>query len=313
MTPEQIAVYFPIGHSSSNDKHRRVRYQIDKKDGWKHFVATSVKPVLDLGVKTVQLHNPGGVSSSDGFMRFGQFSLAKAQGLDFINDFVDAFKPVTDSGVRVIGYIGSPDDVPDLWDTDGTIDRDWEPDDDDAPIKLNPMSMMDLRESTLKEFEHFRDAGVGLGLDRSSNKGPNSLSWWLCNREIHEGRRPVVELISQHDHPWFWNFDQLILYRSLRPRAIEQTKALYIERYPQLGTVDKWYPKKTFVLFRNNVRFTEGQLGGRTFKLWHDATQLVEWWNELRALNSENDIVPMMPALLIKKLIQQDLLKEMAD
>ncbi len=313
MTPEQIAVYFPIGHTSRDDERRRVRYSIDAPNGWNHFVNKRLGPIIDLGVKTIQIHNPGGVHISDGFMRFGQFSLAKAQGLDFINDFVEAFSPITKDGIRIIGYIGSPDDIPELWDEDGDIDRDWELDDNDAPIKYNPMSMQDLKAPLLEEFKHFRDAGVCLGLDRSTDKGPDSFSWWLCNREAQAGRQPVVELIARNDHPWFWDFDQLILYRSLRPRAIEQTKTTYINRYPQLGTIDAWYPKKTFVLFRNTTKFTEGELRGRAFKLWHDARQMVEWWNELRSLNSKSDIVPMVPAQVLRKLIKQDLLKELSD
>ncbi len=313
MTPEQVAIYFPIGHTSHDASRRGVKYLIEKKGGWKKFIKAEVQPALDLGVKTIQIHNPAGVGISDKFMRFDQFSLAKSEGLDFENDFVKAFSRLTNRGIRVIGYIGSPDDIPQLWDAGGDIDRDWLLDDDDAQIKHNPFSMQDLRTPILDEFKHFRDSGVDLGMDRSTEKGPDSISWWLCHKETQEGRRPVLELLAPIDRPWFWNYDQLILYRSLVPRCIEQEKAVYINRYPELGTSDRWYPKKTFVLFRSTVNFTQGQRKGQSVSLWRDATPLVEWWNHLRSLNSKNDIVLMTTAKVLQKLIDQDLLKELAD
>lgn len=312
MTPDQVAVYFAIGNSSTDDSHRRVKYDIDSEDGWQRFVAEHVQPVLDLGVVTIELHNPGGVAWSDGFMRFDQFSLADEAGLDFKNDFHAAFSPLVKQGVRVIGYIGSPDDIPVLFDRDGTYDAEPGLDADDAWIKANPYIMRDLRWNILNEFRHFRRAGVDLAIDRASPKGPEGLSFWIVHGERVRGRQPVIEPTATRAMRHWWDTDQLVLYRTFYPWHIEGAKQSHLDRFPQLGK-ESWYTGTTFVLFRNTVRFTQGSRAGQVVRLWRDATPLVEWWNEIRELDPEAKIVPMMGRATLERLIKQDLLKELAD
>jgi len=300
MTPEQVAIYFPVAHSARDESRRNVKYDLEKPDGWKRFVATSVQPILDTGVKTIQLHNPGGHKLTEKNMRFRQFSLAQEEGFDFINDFTEAFKPIVDSGVRVIAYVGSPDDM------DRLRGEAWQ--------KAPPEELAGLPQLVVREFRHIRAAGVCLGLDNVTTKGPESLSWWIANEEQARGRRPVVEMTARNDarHWWGPGFDQLALFRTFSPRHMEGTSRSFVRDYPQLGGGD-WYAGTTFVLFRQIVNFKTGKLEGQKFSLWRDATPVVGWWNAIRRRDSVNKIVPMMHPDVFQRLVKQDLLKELAN
>ena len=99
--------HFPIGHSSINAANRRVGWNLAEQ-GWDGFVENQIQPVIDSGVRRIMLHNPFGVNGT-GAMQFDQYTEAQDAGLDWLTDgFVEAWKPITDSGVQVIGYIGSP-------------------------------------------------------------------------------------------------------------------------------------------------------------------------------------------------------------
>lgn len=314
MTPSQVAVYIPIAHSVSNPDRLNVKYDLEKPDGWKRFVVTHVQPLVDKGVKTIQLHNPGGHDLAGGNMRFRQFSIARERGLDYVNDFTEAFRPLVEQGVDVIAYIGCPDDMDILRDRDGNLDRTPGLDENDAWIKHNPYSMRDLRFLIQWEYQHVSQAGVRLGLDAVTEQGPDSLSWWLAHYEAKHGRRPVVEMTAQNQHRHWWGpeFDQVILYRSFRPRQVEGTSLVFLRDWPQLGCGD-WYEGTTYILFRSTTSFLSGDLMGQQFRLWRDASPLVGWWNEIRERDATSKIVPMMPPDVLNRLISQDLLKDLVD
>ena len=78
--------------------------------GWEGFVSTVVQPDWAWGVRRIELHNPFGLLPGDAIFPTDQFLQAQAAGLHWLtDDFVSAWKPVTQSGMEVIGYIGSPD------------------------------------------------------------------------------------------------------------------------------------------------------------------------------------------------------------
>jgi len=306
------SVYLPIGWSSSDASRRRVNYSIETPGGWSKYVREYARPLIDGGVTTIEIHNPGGVGISDGFMRFDQFSLAKKEGLDFVNDFVEAWHPLKAEGIRVIGYVGSPDDIPALFDTTGDIDRDPDLDDDDARIKSNPYAMGDLKDQALEELKPFSDAGADFAFDRTSEKGVDSLSWWLCNREKSQGKNPIIEIAPERDATHWHDTETLILYRTFLPRHMEGTSPTWIERYYQLGE-GEWYKARMHILFRSTVTFNSGARAGERVQLWRDASPMVEWWNEIRSRDSVNDIYPMVGKSVFEALVKQNLLSELAD
>ena len=310
ITPDAVMVYFPIAHSVRDEARRNVRYDLEQPGGWCRFVADEVEPVLTLGVKTIMLHNPGGHRSDEGHMRYEQFSNALKQGLDYVNDFEAAFYPLRLRGVDVVAYVGSPDDTETLLDSDGTRDRDHTLDDNDAWPKRNAAALADIRQDTLQEVAHVRRADVRLGLDAVTDQGVGSLSYWLSMREADSGRSPIVEMAAKLDARHWWEFDQLILYRTMRPRQIEGTSERHKADWPQVGGGD-WYAGTTFVMFRTVVTFNAGDLAGQRFALWRDATPVVGWWNEIKQRDSVNRFVPVFPSVVLRKLIQQDLLKDL--
>lgn len=312
LEPSGVMVYFPIAHSAKDESRRNVKYDIENPGGWCRFVASEVEPVLALGVKTIMLHNPGGHRFSEGHMRFEQFSNARAEGLDYVNDFAAAFRPLRLRGIDVIAYVGSPDDIEGLLDSNGKRDRDEVLDDNDAWQKHNPAAMADVRRSVLREVKHIRQADCRLGLDAVTEQGIGSLSYWLAKREADAGRRPIVEMSAQlHDrHWWAADFDQLILYRSMRPRQIEGTSDIFKRDWPQLGGAE-WYAGTTYVLFRSTMNFTAGDMAGQKFSLWRDATPVVGWWNDIKDRDSRRKINPVFPPVVLRKLIEQNLLEKL--
>lgn len=107
----QLVDYFLIGGDSSNASTRYVD-QGALGDGWRTFVTARVQPDLAWGVRRIEMHNPFGIGN-DPFYRADQFLEAQAAGMSWLtDDFVNAWAPITRSGVEVIGYIGNPESDP---------------------------------------------------------------------------------------------------------------------------------------------------------------------------------------------------------
>ncbi|HRK32486.1 MAG TPA: hypothetical protein PLD59_15585, partial [Tepidisphaeraceae bacterium] len=95
-----------IGGSTRVGANRQIGWNI-KAEGWGGFVRKEITPVRSLGMKRLFLHNPFGTLPNQ-VMQFDQYLEAKASGLTWLtNGFVEAFRPLTDSGMEVIGYLGS--------------------------------------------------------------------------------------------------------------------------------------------------------------------------------------------------------------
>lgn len=106
-----LIAFFNIGYSANRPKDRMVGQGL-KQTGWDGFVQIKVRPLLDWGVRRIQLHNPFGAKEGD-TMRLDQYLLAKEAELDWLTDgFVEAWKPVirgdytNGEPVEVIGYVG---------------------------------------------------------------------------------------------------------------------------------------------------------------------------------------------------------------
>ena len=104
----QLVDYMLIGGGSSNAATRYVDpYALG--NGWRTFITDRVQPDLAWGVRRIELHNPFGIGNEPIF-RADQFLEAQAAGMSWLtDDFVNAWAPITRSGVEVIGYIGNPE------------------------------------------------------------------------------------------------------------------------------------------------------------------------------------------------------------
>ena len=110
----QLVDYLLIGGTLNNDATRNVNPNM-LANGWTGYVAQQVRPDIAWGARRIELHNPFGILAGDtldglALFRTDQYLEAQAAGLGWLtNDFVSAWKPITQSGVEVIAYIGNPD------------------------------------------------------------------------------------------------------------------------------------------------------------------------------------------------------------
>ena len=105
----QLVDYLLIGGGSSDASARMIN-QVSLANGWSGFVSNMIQTDLAWGVKRIELHNPFGILPTDTIYPADQFLEAQNAGLHWLtDDFVQAWKPVTASGVEVIGYIGNPE------------------------------------------------------------------------------------------------------------------------------------------------------------------------------------------------------------
>lgn len=108
---QHLVAFYNIGFSANNPADRMVGRSL-KKVKWKGFVRGEMVPLLDWGVRRIELHNPFGADPGVG-MVLDQYLAAKEAGLDWLtDDFVEAWKPVTRGDythgepVEVIAYVG---------------------------------------------------------------------------------------------------------------------------------------------------------------------------------------------------------------
>ena len=130
-SPDRLVSWQIIGGSGDVEADRRVGWNV-KADGWTGFVNAFIKPQVDWGVRRFMLHNPFGTETNT-VMQPDQYQEARDAGLTWlINDFVSAWKPLTDAGIEVIAYIGTPksddtfESLRQSGNTQGWWDRFWE-------------------------------------------------------------------------------------------------------------------------------------------------------------------------------------------
>ncbi|MFV2070154.1 MAG: Ig-like domain-containing protein, partial [Pirellulales bacterium] len=169
---DRLIAKFAIAHSSTNVANRLVAWGLTET-GWGPFVQDNILPALEAGFTRIELHNPFGRGPGDRSMAFDQYLDAQVDTPKLAEDFAKYWKPITDSGIEVIGYIGSPHtnaeqvaliDDPTAW---------W----DRALAAVQPLV----------------DAGMSIGLDASANEGPDSLDAALAQHLRDQGVRVYVE------------------------------------------------------------------------------------------------------------------------
>jgi hypothetical protein len=83
-------------------------------NGWQGLVDSVIKPQIAMGYKRFIIHNPFGLGPT-GEMQLGEYLYAKQAGLSWLTDgFVQAFKPLTDAGIEIIGYLGTQSSDPEF-------------------------------------------------------------------------------------------------------------------------------------------------------------------------------------------------------
>jgi hypothetical protein len=109
--PQRIVSWQTIGNSSNVVADRCVGADI-KRRGWTGYVRRVVEPELAWGCRRFALHNPFGCLPDEN-MQFDQYLHAKEAGLDWLlQDFVEAWRPLTQRGIEVICYLGTTVDDP---------------------------------------------------------------------------------------------------------------------------------------------------------------------------------------------------------
>lgn len=104
---DQLVSWYIIGGSSSNDAVRQVGWPVLLSAGWKGFVQQYIVPDIQWGVRRIMLHNPFGTLANED-MQLDQALSAHTAGLNWLlDDFVEAWRPITDQGIQVIAYVGS--------------------------------------------------------------------------------------------------------------------------------------------------------------------------------------------------------------
>jgi len=104
----QLVDYLLIGGGSANGATRYVD-EGALGNSWRDYINNVVQPDLAWGVRRVELHNPFGIGS-EAYFRTDGFLDAQNSGLTWLTgDFVNAWAPITQSGVEVIGCIGNPE------------------------------------------------------------------------------------------------------------------------------------------------------------------------------------------------------------
>ena len=110
---ERIIQWETIGGSTHDVSKRRVGWEIDRI-GWQGYVNSRVAHLRSLGMRRHFMHNPFGTLPDEDF-QFDQFIHAQDAGLNWLTTgFVQAWKPLIDSGMEVICYIGKLAHDPDF-------------------------------------------------------------------------------------------------------------------------------------------------------------------------------------------------------
>lgn len=100
------------GSTADNLAERRISRNLGIKDGgWASYIQSRIAPRVAWGTRRFVLHNPFG-SLPNEVMQLDQLLHARAAGLHWLeDDFVEAWRPVTDGAygpVEIIAYFGTP-------------------------------------------------------------------------------------------------------------------------------------------------------------------------------------------------------------
>lgn len=122
---DQIVCYFGI--SSGSDASRRFVQFVLPTTGWKGFVDTQIKPIIDMGVRRFMLWMPHGreavarkqLMGSQWIttnLRYDAYTLSRQNTSFkwFTQGFAESFYPLTQQGIEIISYVGTLHGAPEF-------------------------------------------------------------------------------------------------------------------------------------------------------------------------------------------------------
>lgn len=210
-TPEEGPAYLPahrfvsvlnIGWSAADPANRNIGRRLPRSS-WATFVRLTVKPQIERGIRRIQLHNPFGALAGE-VMQLDQFLHAQDAGLRFITEgFVEAWQPVTEAGVEVIGYVGC-----------GKLDPDFD-------VFLESGDFGAWQSRAMASLKPLIDAGMSIGLDASASTAETSQTFALAESLRAQGVRVYVEAKPDRFNPHWFSYDVIALDRAWLTADIE--------------------------------------------------------------------------------------------
>lgn len=208
---DHAIAWFTIGGATSYEPYRKVLFQSDTPPAnfWSSYFGPGSRwngnAILSRGFQRVLVHNPFGHSPfvthsdgcTDGGMVFDQYLNAQTETPWLTNDFVSYWKPYVDSGLEVIAYIGSLDEVDNLDNASC------------AQIALQNNSSAYWTRA-FQAIQPFLDAGMSIGLDASVATNNASFTYQMAQRLRAMGVRVYVESIPTRTNPHWAEFPFII-------------------------------------------------------------------------------------------------------
>lgn len=210
----QFGLWKNVGGSTPDDSVRNIRDVRGPEDTefWNRFLAQYVTPYTEQGIRRVQLHNPfGTINNSIEFMAFDQYLDASETIPGLASTFVDAIKPLTDDGIEVIAYVGSP-----------LNDRD-----------MDTMSEPEKWEYAQRALQPLFDAQTSIALDAATLGDEQSFTYKLAEALRARGIRVYVESRSPIENPHWFDYNQVQLdsrWRFTDPAV--STHPLVAQKFP---------------------------------------------------------------------------------
>lgn len=178
---QRIIHWETIGGSGGSEARRTVGWPIDEI-GWSGYVNTRIATLRSYGMERILLHNPFGAAlATEPYYQFDQYIHAQEAGLTWLtNGFVEAWRPVVQSGVEVIAYIGKLFGDPDF----------------ENITDLNQY-MARVRAS----IQPLLDAGINIGFDSIVGADNTTRAWLVVDMLRNSG----VKVYAENRPPWaFW-------------------------------------------------------------------------------------------------------------
>lgn len=195
----QIAGSIPS--TPENKLIREVGWFPPTPEYWNNFANRIKNNEMQIGVKRIVLWSPFGFSyDSPEPIQFDQYLNAQVDTPWLVNNFVNAWKPITQSGVEVIAYIGSP-----------YIDE------KQVALINNQSAWWDRAWSAVKPF---KDAGMSIAFDAVVGQSESSMDYQLAEALRNQGVKVYVESRPRYNLS-HWNqshygvfIDNYFFYRS---------------------------------------------------------------------------------------------------
>lgn len=230
---EHVIAWYPIGWQVRDASKRNVD-EARFARGWQGFVDEQVLPTIERhGLRRVMLHNPFG-TLPDEPMQFDQYLAAREAGLDWLTDgFVAAWRPLTERGIEVIGYMGSP-----------RLDS-------ESQQLLEAGDSRVFRERAWAAIAPLVAAGMAIGYDAAAAAEEDSPTYRFAQAMRARGIRVYIEAVPRADYDWWFDWPVIVRedfwqeadpFLPWRSRKIASREDLRKELARIVRVDDIWFP-----------------------------------------------------------------------